>query len=60
MDFKLENEKINRLRFVFDDEVVSLKFRVDATLEDVAGSLEALEGRHGAAPHSINVTLAAL
>ena len=60
MDFKAENEKINRLRFVFDDDVVSLKFPMDATLGDVAFSLDGLVCRHGAAPHSIDVTLAAL
>jgi hypothetical protein len=59
IDFKLENDEINRLRFVFDDDVVSLRFASDATLEDIAGSLEALVTRHDTALRSIDVTLAA-
>ncbi len=59
MDFKLKNAEINRLRFVFDDDVVSLVFPGDATLEDVACSLETLGPRHYEAPLSIDVTLAA-
>jgi hypothetical protein len=58
MDFKQENAEINRLRFVFDDDVVSLGFPSDATLEDVACSLEALVPHHGDKPLSINITLA--
>jgi hypothetical protein len=57
MDIKLENAEINRLRFVFDDDVVSLGFPVDATLEDVACSLDALVPHHDDAPIAIDVTL---
>jgi hypothetical protein len=59
MDFKFENAEINRLRFVFDDDVVSLGFRVDATLEDVACSLDTLVPHHDEPPLLIDVTLAA-
>jgi hypothetical protein len=59
MDFKFENAEINRLRFVFDDAVVSLGFPTDATLEDVAYSLEALVQHQDEAPLLIDVTLAA-
>jgi hypothetical protein len=59
MDFKLENAEINRLRFVFDDDVVSLGFPVDATLEDVACSFDALVPHHNSAPIAIDITLAA-
>ena len=58
MDFKLENAEINRLRFVFGDAVVSLGFPVDATMEDVACSLDALVPHHDDLPISIDVTLA--
>ena len=59
MDFKLENAEINRLRFVFDDDVVSLGFPVDATLEDVACSLDKLGPHHNNAPIAIDITLVA-
>lgn len=59
MDFKRENEEINRVRFVFDDDVVLLSFPWGATLEDVACSLEVLVPRHDTTPRSINLTLAA-
>ena len=58
MDFKLENEEINRLIFLFDDDVVSLGFPSNATLEDVAYSLETLLPHHGTKPLSINITMA--
>jgi hypothetical protein len=57
MDFKLQNAEINRLRFVFDGAVVSMGFPVDATLEDVACSLETLVPHHDDAPIAIDVTL---
>ncbi len=57
MDFNLKNAEINRLRFVFDDAVVSLGFPIDATLEDVACSLNALVPHHDGAPIAIDVTL---
>jgi hypothetical protein len=57
MDFKLANEEINRLRFVFDDAVVSLRFPADATLEDIACSLTALVPHHDDTPIAIDVTL---
>jgi hypothetical protein len=58
MDFKLENDEINRLRFVFDDAVVSMGFPADATLEDVACSLDTLVPHHDDVPIAIDVTLA--
>ena len=58
MDFKLENAEINRLRFVFGDTVISLGFPIDATMEDVACSLDALVPYHDDAPIAIDVTLA--
>ncbi len=56
---KQANAEINEVRFVFDDDVVSLGFPTDATFEDVANSLDALSPRHDDAPLSIDVKLAA-
>jgi hypothetical protein len=59
MDFKLKYTEINRLRFVFDDAAVSLGFPSNATLEDVACSLNMLEPHQYNAPIAIDITLAA-
>ena len=49
----------NRLRFVFDDAVVSLNLAAHATFEDIARTLGELEPMRYGIPVSINVTLAA-
>jgi hypothetical protein len=59
IDFKPENTEINRLRFVFDDAVVSCGLPIDATLEDIACSLDTLVSHHDGAPIAIDVMLAA-
>jgi hypothetical protein len=58
MDLKLENAEINWLRFVFDDDVVSLGFPSNSTLEDVACSLDRLVPHHDNATIAIDITLA--
>jgi hypothetical protein len=58
-DFKIDNGEINRLRFVFDDAVVSMGFPIDSTLEDIACSLDTLVSHHDGAPIAIDVMLAA-
>jgi hypothetical protein len=58
IDFKIENAAINRLRFVFDDAVISLGFPADSTLEDIACSLDTLVPHHDGAPIAIDVMLA--
>lgn len=49
----------NRLRFVFDDEVVSLDLSAHPTLGDVARAYEALRLGAGDGPIGIDVRLAA-
>jgi hypothetical protein len=46
-----------RLRFVFDDAVVSLSLAADATLGDVAQQWAELLQRHRGQPIAIDVTL---
>ena len=47
-----------RVRFVFDDAVVSLSLAADATFEDIARTLDELARRHHGKPVAIDVTLA--
>ncbi len=49
---------INRLRFVFDNKVLSLGLAADATFQDVAHALSALSPSAGHGLISIDVTLA--
>jgi hypothetical protein len=56
---KQANAEMSEVRFVFDDDVVSLGFPTDATFKDVANSLDGLFPRHDDAPLAINVELAA-
>lgn len=53
---KIDNPAVGRLRFVFNDSVVSLALAANPTLEDIAWTLGALEPRR--APVAIDVTLA--
>jgi hypothetical protein len=46
-----------RLRFVFENTVVSLGLASDATFEDIARSLARLSTRHYGKPVAIDVTL---
>ena len=48
-----------RLRFVFNDAVVSFGLVVNPTFEDVARTLADLEPQHYGKPVAIDVTLAA-
>ena|SRR5579871_3583573 len=50
--------KTGRVRFLFDDAVVSLNLAADATFEDIARTLDALVRRHHGKPVAIDVTLA--
>ncbi len=50
----------NRVRFVFDDAVISLGLGANATFEDIARALNGLARRHHDRPVAIDVTLAAL
>jgi hypothetical protein len=48
----------NRLRFVFDDAVVSLNLAAHATFEDIAWTLGELAQQHCSNPLAIDVTFA--
>jgi CheY-like chemotaxis protein len=50
--------KTGRVRFLFDDAVVSLSLAADATFEDIARTLDELARRHHGKPVAIDVTLA--
>ena len=50
----------SRLRFVFDEAVISLDLAAHATFEDVARTLGELEPQRYGNPIAIAVTLAAL
>jgi hypothetical protein len=47
----------SRLRFVFDDVVVSCRLAADATLEDIARTLAGLPNQRYGMPLAIDVTL---
>jgi len=49
---------INRLRFVFDDTVLSLSLAADATFADVAEALSGLSRTARPGPIAIDVTMA--
>ncbi len=49
-----------RLRFVFDDAVVSFRLPANATLEDVARTWRELTPEHHGNPIAIDVTMAVL
>jgi hypothetical protein len=49
---------INRLRFVFDDTVLSLDLAADATFADVAEALSGLSRTTRPGPIAIDVTVA--
>lgn len=55
---RVNNAQNGRVRFVFDDAVVSLSLARDATLEDIARALDELARRHHGKPVAIDVTLA--
>lgn len=57
MSIKSQNDEINRLRFVFPDTVVSLRFPIHATLEDVAHFLGALVPRYGRTLIAVDIKL---
>jgi hypothetical protein len=54
---RLDNAGDNRLRFVFDDAVVSFRLAADATFEDVALTFDELAPQHHGNPVAIDVTL---
>jgi hypothetical protein len=47
----------SRLRFVFDDVVVSCRLAANATLEDIAWTLAGLSNQRHRMPLAIDVTL---
>ena len=49
---------VNRLRFVFDDTVLSLSLAADATFNDIAQALTALPRSPCRGPIAIDVTVA--
>jgi hypothetical protein len=53
----LDHAGSRRLRFVFDDSVVSFSLAADATFEDVARKWGQLAARHPGNPLAIDVTL---
>jgi hypothetical protein len=53
----IDNARTNRLRFVFDDAVVSIRLAADATFADIAQTFGELEPRHHGNPVAIDVTL---
>ena len=56
---QIGNARDNRLRFVFNDMVVSFSLAADATFEDIARTFGELAPRHYGNPVAIDVTLAA-
>jgi hypothetical protein len=52
--------KQSRLRFVFDDKVVSLDLGADATMGDIASALLAFSPLEYGTPVAIDVTLGGL
>ena len=58
--FGVDHVGKSRLRFVFDDAVVSFSVAADATLEDIAQTFDKLASQHYGNPIAIEVTLAAL
>jgi hypothetical protein len=54
---KLHPAADSRLRFVFDDVVVSCRLAANATLEDIAWTLAGLSNQHRGVPLAIDVTL---
>lgn len=56
---RIDNAGDCRLRFVFDNAVVSLSLDANPTFEDIARTLGELEPTRYGVPVSINVTLAA-
>jgi hypothetical protein len=56
---RLYHAEDNRLRFVFDDAVVSFRLAANATFEDIARTLAELAPQHYGDPLAIDVTLAA-
>ena len=55
----LDHAEDGRLRFVFDDAVVSLRLAANATFEDIARTLEELAPQHYGGPLAIDVTVGA-
>ena len=58
--FDVDHARSSRLRFVFDDAVVSFSVAADTTLEDIARTFDELAPQHHGNPIAIEVTLAAL
>ncbi len=54
---RMDNAGANRLRFVFDDAVVSFRLAAEATFEDIAQTFGELAPRHHGNPVVIDVTL---
>jgi hypothetical protein len=54
---RMDNAGTNRLRFVFDDAVVSFRLAADATFADIAQTFGELAPRHHGSPVGIDVTL---
>ena len=56
--FNVDHAGNNRLRFIFDDAVVSFSVAADATLEDIARTFGELAPQHYGNPLAIEVILA--
>jgi hypothetical protein len=54
---QMDNAGSSRLRFVFDDAVVSLNVAANATFEDIAKMLGELAPLHQGNPVAISVTM---
>jgi hypothetical protein len=55
---QVDHAGASRLRFVFDDGVVSLSLAAHATFEDIARTLGKLAQQHHSDPLAIDVTFA--
>ena len=55
---QVDHARDSRLRFVFDDAVVSFGLAVNATFEDIARTMGELSNRRYGNPVAIDITLA--
>ncbi len=57
LPIKTDDTGENRLRFIFNDTVVSLNLATEVTLEEIAQRLGTLSTRRYGTPVSIDITL---
>lgn len=54
----VDHARNSRLRFVFDDAVLSCRLAANATFADIAGALGDVASRHDGVPVAVDVTFA--